>query len=162
MVSRPPRISMQLSWEHEIIYFVTFNVAARRCVLANDPAYAAWRLAIGRLTTWNVLAGVMMPDHIHMLAAPLDRGASVSTFSGLMKRWMRQQARRTDWRWQQGIFDRLLRREESAAAKWVYIRENPVRAGLINHWEDWPYRVGFEVDEARDNHERRGCFDVDA
>ena len=33
------------------------------------------------------------------------------------------------------------RREE----KWEYMRENPVRAGLVSHWSDWPYRIGFEL-----------------
>ena len=50
-----------------------------------------------------------------------------------------------DWQWQPGCFDRLLRREESAEEKWEYIRENPVRAGLVSHWSDWPYRIGFEL-----------------
>ena len=40
---------------------------------------------------------------------------------------------------------RKKRREESAAEKWEYIRENPVRAGLVSHWSDWPYRIGFEL-----------------
>ena len=147
IMARPPRIPVLLPWEREVIYFITFNVEARRRVLANALAFDAWRLAIGKLAAWTVLAGIMMPDHIHMLAAPHQRDVSVSTFAGLIKRWMRQQARRTDWCWQPGSFDRLLRHEESAAAKWIYIRENPVRAGLVERWQDWPYRVGFESDE---------------
>jgi hypothetical protein len=27
------------------------------------------------------------------------------------------------------------------------IRENPVRAGLVEHWKQWPYRHGFFDDE---------------
>lgn len=84
-----------------------------------------------------------MPDHIHVLIAPYDRDAGVGTFSDLMKRWIRQRAKH-DWCWQKGSFDRLLRSDESAAEKWLYIRENPVRAGLVERWQDWPYRLGIE------------------
>ncbi len=114
---------------------MTFNVAARQRVLANAPAFAAFQIAIGKLTAWTVIAGVMMPDHIHVLAAPHDRDADVGNFSAAIKRWVRQQARH-DWRWQKDSFDRLLRSDESTAEKWVYIRENPVRAGLVEHWQD--------------------------
>ena len=37
------------------------------------------------------------------------------------------------------FFDHLLRSEESYAQKWDYVRENPVRAGLVKNVEDWPY-----------------------
>lgn len=49
------------------------------------------------------------------------------------------------WQWQPGCFDRLLRRDEPAQDKWLYMRENPVREGLVDRWQDWPYRVGFEM-----------------
>lgn len=143
----PPRIPVWLRWEQEVVYFVTINVQARRRVLANPPAFAAWQATVARLTKWTVLAGVMMPDHLHLLTFPHDRDADVGNFSAALKRWMRQQARRTDWRWQAGSFDRLLRGNESAQEKWLYIRENPVRAGLVERWQDWPYRIGFENDE---------------
>ena len=42
-------------------------------------------------------------------------------------------------RWQKGFFDHVIRSEESYAQKWVYVRDNPVRAGLVRSAEDWPY-----------------------
>jgi hypothetical protein len=32
-----------------------------------------------------------------------------------------------------------LRGEESYGQKWNYVRESPVRAGLVMRAEDWPY-----------------------
>ena len=85
-----------------------------------------------------------MPDHIHLLATPEnEREARVGDLVGALKRWMRQDLQAC-WRWQAGSFDRLLRREESAYEKWLYVEENPVRAGLVSLPEDWPYRVGFD------------------
>jgi putative transposase len=41
--------------------------------------------------------------------------------------------------WQRGFFDHLLRGSESYSEKWNYVRENPVRAGLVASADDWPY-----------------------
>ena len=41
--------------------------------------------------------------------------------------------------WQRGFFDHLLRSVDSYGQKWNYVRENPVRAGLVAKPEDWPY-----------------------
>ena len=42
--------------------------------------------------------------------------------------------------WQPGFFDHLLRNGESYEQKWHYVRENPVRAGLVARAEDWLYQ----------------------
>ena len=142
-MARPPRIPVWLRWDHDVIYFVTFCVQGRTPVLANDRAFAAFKKACERLTEWSVIAGVLMPDHLHILATPKDREAAVGNLSGALKRWIRQELQAT-WRWQPGSFDRLLRSSESAAEKWLYIRENPVRAGLVKNWQEWPYRLGLD------------------
>ena len=41
--------------------------------------------------------------------------------------------------WQRRFFDHVLRSDESYAQKWNYVRDNPVRAGLVAKAEDWPY-----------------------
>jgi len=85
-----------------------------------------------------------MPDHVHLLAAPTqDREAKVGNLVGALKRWIRS-VLSARWQWQPGSFDRLLRREESAYEKWLYIEQNPVRAGFVGRAEDWPYRIGFD------------------
>jgi len=95
-----------------------------------------------------------MPDHIHMLAAPADRDASVNGFAKWFKRWFNQAfvassssqpVRKLEptWKWQEGCFDRLLRSDESLSEKWEYIHQNPVRAGLVSVADDWPYQFQF-------------------
>ena len=143
-LAHPPRIPVWLKPDQPVSYFLTFGVAKRRKVLANDLAFAAFKAAITRLTQWNVIAGILMPDHVHLLIAPLEREAAVGNASAALKRFIRQdlQAR---WQWQPGSFDRLLRSDESTEQKWQYIRENPVRAGLVEEWREWPYSIGFEL-----------------
>jgi putative transposase len=75
-------------------------------------------------------------------ASTIQRELPLGNFSAAIKRWMRQQLR-AEWQWQSGGFDRLLRSDEAAQQKWEYMRENPVRAGLVKQWSDWPYSIGF-------------------
>lgn len=42
--------------------------------------------------------------------------------------------------WQKNYWDTQLRRSESYSAKWEYVVNNPVRAGLATRQEDWAYQ----------------------
>jgi REP element-mobilizing transposase RayT len=146
-MARPPRIPVWLPWGQSVIYFITICVEKRKPVLANPNTFSAIEEFCDANTNWNTIAAVIMPDHIHALVAPtVDRDQRVTQFSAGLKRFV---LRQTDasWRWQDGVFDRLLRRNESAQSKWLYIRENPVRAGLVARSEDWPYVIGFSESE---------------
>jgi putative transposase len=81
-----------------------------------------------------------MPDHLHALVSPFLRNAKVQSWSAQVKR-ATTPCLPMRVKWQHGCFDRLLRKDESLEAKWHYIRENPVRAGLAEKWEDWPWKV---------------------
>lgn len=99
---------------------------------------------IAELRSWDVITGVIMPDHIHCFVSPtLDRDLSVGDFSNAFKRLLRKQLPDQAWDWQRGCFDRLLRSDESLADKWAYVRENPVRQGFVRQWQDWPYFFGM-------------------
>jgi len=141
-MGHPPRIPVRLRWEQSVIYFITICVKDRKPVLANDAAFNALKNAALRLREWRVLAAILMPDHLHVVVAPHERDSRVGNFSGALKRWMRKELN-AFWEWQSGCFDRLLRSDESLHEKWLYIQENPVRAGFVKCWEDWPYRFQF-------------------
>lgn len=93
-MGHPPRIPVWLSWEHRVIYFVTICVANRRRVLANETAFKAFKVAIGKVENWRVLAAMLMPDHLHVIAATQNRNAKLGNFSAALKRWMRQELKR--------------------------------------------------------------------
>jgi REP element-mobilizing transposase RayT len=71
----PPRVPVLLGLDQGVIHFVTFCVEGRRHVLDNDDAFAAFRQVITRLD-WHIIAAVIMPDHVHLLAGPRDRDAA--------------------------------------------------------------------------------------
>jgi len=97
-----------------------------------------------RLKSWKVLAAMLMPDHLHVIVAPTEnRNAKLGNFSGALKRWMRQELN-ASWSWEPGCFDRLLRSDESLHEKWLYIQQNPVRAGFVKHCDHWPYQIGLD------------------
>jgi transcriptional regulator of aromatic amino acid metabolism len=49
--------------------------------------------------------------------------------------------------WQREFFDHLLRSEESYDQKWNYVRDNPVRAGLVLNASEWSF--AGEIDHLR-------------
>jgi REP element-mobilizing transposase RayT len=132
-MGHPPRIPVWLRWEQRVIYFVTICVANREPVLA----------AVGKVQHWAVLAAVLMPDHLHVIVSPTDaRDAKLGNFSAALKRWIRRELNAA-WNWQPGCFDRLLRSDESLHEKWLYVQDNPMRAGLVKRSADWPYQIGL-------------------
>ena len=143
-MAQPPRLSeILLPAEKEIIYFVTLCVEGRRPVLANSHTLEALK-AISQLRRWDVMAAVIMPEHAHMVVAPVeDRELSIGDFAAAFKRLLRKSLGSQTWEWQRGCFDRLLRSDEDLGSKWIYVQENPVRAGLVQRSEDWPYYLDF-------------------
>jgi REP element-mobilizing transposase RayT len=110
--------------------------------------FRAVKATVGQLRRWCVIAGVIMPDHAHLIVSPIKhRGLSAGDFSTGFKRVVRKTLGLQPWEWQRGCFDRLLRSTENLYSKWIYVHDNPVRQGLVQRWEDWPYYLGFIDDE---------------
>ena len=126
------------------IYFVTACTQNRRNILTTPtihetflrfgqegPSHGAW-----------VGAYVIMPDHLHLFVATNDEQISISAWMKSLKNTISKTLSEngvTPPHWQKTFFDHLLRSSESYSEKWNYVRENPVRAGLVASTEDWPY-----------------------
>jgi len=52
------------------------------------------------------------------------------------------------WRWQDGFHDHKFRTPESESRKWEYVCLNPVRYGLVQRPEAWPFGGEIFYDEA--------------
>jgi putative transposase len=85
---------------------------------------------------WSVPILLLMPDHLHLLAKFSPEGG----MKKLIRNWKRYLANESGIIWQRDFFDHRLRSDESLSNKAAYILQNPVRAGLINQSEDWPYQ----------------------
>ena len=91
--------------------------------------------------TVEIVAYCFMPDHFHGLAAG---GCEQSNVLGFCERFRQQSAfhhRALDSQplWQEGFFDRSLRKEEDTFEVVSYILGNPVRARLCKTAVEYPY-----------------------
>jgi REP element-mobilizing transposase RayT len=141
-----PRLSrLDRLFTNTPVYFLTACTANRRALLANMGVHEVFLQYTREAGNHGVLAGryVLMPDHMHLFAAfsPVSPDLSVwmKGLKAVVARYLKSQQVSAPY-WQERFFDHVLRSEESYAQKWVYVRDNPVRAGLVANWTDWPYQ----------------------
>ena len=79
-----------------------------------------------------------MPDHVHLFVRGGQDFVLSSWVAGLKRAISR--ALNSAQLWQPGFFDHILRSDESYAQKSNYVHDNPVRAGLAKHADEWPYQ----------------------
>ncbi len=87
-------------------------------------------------------AYVVMPDHVHLLLTPLPEwrlGKILMGMKGYTAWEINKIIKRKGSYWQDENFDHLIRNEADWLDKFHYIHENPVRAGLVEKAEDYPF-----------------------
>lgn len=139
-------------WIEPAIYFVTTCAKDRRAILADLRTVAILRdemIGARDRCGWRVGRFVVMPDHLRFFCASdeFQGAASLSRFVGSFKQWTAKRmiaAGAPAPIWQKQFFDHLLRSPESYSNEWAYVRENPVRAGLVARPEDWPFAGEIE------------------
>jgi REP element-mobilizing transposase RayT len=92
-----------------------------------------------------------MPDHVHFFCAPESNAKTLPVFVGSWKEWtskgIKRELHATSSIWQEEFFDHVLRSSESYGEKWNYVRNNPVRHGLVTNAADRPWQG--EIEELR-------------
>jgi len=146
---KPPRLREVFKAYDSPVYFVTFCTRERRPILACGAVHEAFRRYGERGAVENRAAVgryVIMPDHIHLFVCggrEFDVGLWVRGLKRAIANAIPKTAAGTaasTMIWQPGFFDHLLRNSESYDQKWQYVRDNPVRAGLVKQADDWPYQ----------------------
>jgi putative transposase len=92
---------------------------------------------------WFVGRYILMPDHVHLFCAP--RTIEPEPLLPWVKYWKAKASQawplpREARIWQRHFWDTQLRRRENYEQKWIYVADNPVRAGLVKNAENWPYQ----------------------
>jgi putative transposase len=141
----PERLKrLDVLYQRSPIYFVTACTANRRKLLANEAIHGAFKAFADSGPNYGGWIGayVLMPDHLHLFVAIDDQQIKLSdwmkSLKGALSSKLREQGIASPY-WQKGFFDHVLRSGDSYSQKWNYVRENPVRAGLAVHWNEWPY-----------------------
>lgn len=114
------------------VYFVTYRAAGRE-FQPEERQMLIEHLRSGESIYYNLLAAVVMPDHVHLLIQPAPR----VTLSRITKRIKGKSARLiNEYRgtrgkvWQDESWDRIVRDAEELEETLKYMAENPVKAGL--------------------------------
>lgn len=102
-----------------------------------------WR-ALSASTGWQPVQAVVMPNHVHFLIAAISENPT--PLRTALRQWKGHVARRANLQlgrrgafWQEDWFDRWMRNDAEEERVLDYIRQNPVKAGLVRTWSDWPW-----------------------
>ncbi len=93
-------------------------------------------------TKWMVGDFVIMPDHLHFFCCPrlISEGVEVERWTGFWKDRLSKQVKGPMWRWQDRLFHTRMRSDAHYRDRLEYLRQNPVKAGLVERWKDWPWK----------------------
>jgi valyl-tRNA synthetase len=156
-VSASPGISANFNFHmrrlphHQIggkAYFVTFRLASgtlspeERRLVADACTHFQGERA-------DVILATVMPDHVHIVLRPLEKSPGQwHTLGELMHSIKSFTAHQINKRrgasgpvWQDEHHDRIIRPDEWSDTL-TYVWENPVKAGLAERAEDYPFTVG--------------------
>lgn len=103
----------------------------------------------------RLICVVVMPDHVHILYAPRNdlegirytKTGIIEAIKSISARRINKLLARSGAVWQSESFDHVLRSDESAVEKEQYICNNPLRKGLCERIEDYPYLWRAGIDE---------------
>jgi putative transposase len=129
-------------------YSLTFCTYERRRLFVSTRYVEAVLAQIRRTSEaegFDLLAYCFMPDHLHLL----EEGATPTADMRRLVSLIRQRSAfvfRTRFHvprlWQHGYFERVLRNDEATQAVIRYLFDNPVRAGIVERYQDYPYLGG--------------------
>ena len=122
------------------VVYVTANAKGREPWLANEAVHAALRAVWLCSREWRVGQYVIMPDHIHFFAAEGGPDIELEAWMGYVKRMVSRSVQIPGGKWQDSQWDTRMRTVKQFQEKWLYVRENPVRKGLVTCPDDWPYQ----------------------
>ena len=144
-------------------HFVTFCCYHRRRLLTTDASIRIFESALERVRRsfrLQVYGYAVMPEHVHLLlsepqrdsssdgTAPLKlkdglNGPPVHTLADALKSLKQGVSRRligdAEHFWQKRYYDLNIRNYPQFVEKLRYIHRNPVKAGLCERPEDWPW-----------------------
>lgn len=141
------------------LVFLTVCTHGRQPLLCHPNGHALLRMVWQQqATAWRVGQYTLMPDHLHLFCTPSDimeplplrkwvsfwksRVAALWPMEGRppYRSQTNQHPPLPFKLWQRDYWDTQLRHGESYSDKWDYVRNNPVRKGLVGAPEAWPYQ----------------------
>jgi len=126
-------------------YFITFVSKERATIFSNDNLARIFCKTIAAnefQCDCNWLTWVLMPDHFHGLLRVGDKSTLpqiIKHLKGYTARAINIELKQSKPVWQQGFFDRALRKNEDRKQVARYILANPLRKKIVLCLGDYPY-----------------------
>ena len=131
-------------------YFITFKTISK-ILTPEDQILVLKHIIQGNKRFYNLIAAVVMPDHVHILLIPIEN----YTLSRIMKGIKGVSARKKNLInnssgsiWQNEYYDRIIRSEKDLLEKLNYMLYNPVKKKLVRiPWKyfGWYLNEDFEI-----------------
>jgi putative transposase len=123
-------------------HFVTFSCNQRLPYLNNDHARTVFLETFERLRArhgFHVFGYVLMPEHVHLLLSEPPKTTLSGIFRALKTETSKQLKGQRPRFWQLNYYDFNVFTQPKFVEKLRYIHRNPVKRGLVENPEDWPW-----------------------
>ena len=122
------------------VVLLTVCTRERRNHLANEMVHQVMKSAWMDAYAWRVGLYVIMPDHLHMFCSP--GSVEFPAIASWARYWKSLTSQAMGWgsgMWQLDCWDTQMRDIRHYEGKCAYVRQNPVRRGLVSESRQWPY-----------------------
>ena len=122
-------------------FFFTVTLRDRRgdaLVRHVDALRASWRTAMSR-NPHEVIAAVVLPDHLHAVMRMADDTDYSRLWQDLKKGFTRRVAHGTPSPWQSRFWEHTVRDAVDLQRHIDYVHVNPMKHGLVSRPCDWPH-----------------------
>ena len=131
-----------------VILLLTVCTRNRRKILAHEWVHQLIRRSWIQCSDYSVGRYVIMPEHIHVFVG--EGNLSRYRLEHWVAAWKSFLSRR--WPdvyekpiWQRRFWDRQIRSSDEYDQKWLYVRNNPVRHGLVENADEWPFQGSINI-----------------
>jgi len=123
-------------------YFFTLATARRAPIFCAPEVRLILRTAIQKVRQrhpFEIVAMVVLPDHMHALWRLPANDSDFSLRWRLIKTHMTRHAGHGKRLWQQSYWEHAIRDERDLSHHLDYLHWNPVKHGLVERVQDWPW-----------------------
>lgn len=135
----------EFDYSRPFAYFVTI-CASRKMPYFEDKETAQALLNIllelKSAQDYQLYCYCIMPNHIHLLLNPGTSGLALPKFVRMLKSKtavLLLKQKKIIRLWQRSYFEHILRKSEDLVQTVDYILSNPVRKGLVEHYQDYEF-----------------------
>ena len=122
------------------VVFDTVCTKDRKKWLATPEVHEILKEVWVEADAWLMGRYVIMPDHVHFFSWFVGSAVEYQNWVKYWKSQFTKKFKRADYRWQTDDWDTRMRSLRTYEEKWLYVKYNAVRHGLVAKPDDWPYQ----------------------